>query len=468
MRKLLINFINKITSVSLFVKVIGIALFLTLLYGFGTLLQTKTLLKTNLQKNTDEQLLLISRYIENRIKNSLLTDDWADVYKTIEDSLSIYNDIKYILVLDNDYNLLFKTLDYNVSKELILANKPEPGNIYKLKLLKTEQGYIRDIAMPIFDGRLGIIRVGVTINQIYQTLSAITEKLVISIFLVSIAAVFLSYLLSYILNIPIKNLTKAISEMKKGKMNINIKPIFNDEIGELTRTFNAMIENIKIEKQKRFDLMKKIIKSQEEERHRISRELHDKTGQYLTSLKMMLKSITKTSLVNANGNDKLAEISKALDESIDEIHNFAVELRNPILSDLGLIKSVAEFINNFSHNSNIKVSMRLDDKTKNMRFDPNVEIAIYRVIQEAFSNIYNHSKATTVDIYFKCSENKFVIEIIDNGTGFDVELAKNNPDRKSIGLFGIKERIELIDGIFFIYSKIGSGTEIRIEIPAKI
>lgn len=413
----------------------------------------------------NNKIFAISKYIESQILDLIIIGDDFSIYKIIKEALITYPDIKYILVIDKKENIISHTFDYPISNEIIKANGLEKNNICRIEKINTEIGLIDDFACPILHGTLGVIRIGASEDYIQNAIFELTKRLIIIISIVALLGGLISYLLAYILNKPVKKLVKGISEVRNGNFEIQIKPWFDDEIGILTKGFNEMVISIKKEYEAKNNLIRKLITIQEDERQKISRELHDVVGQVISSIKIWLKSIEPH--MNENLKTKLEEFKKLLTYSLDEIRNISVELRPPLLNDFGLFKAIEEMCIELRDKFQMKVNYYVDNSLLNLRFSSVLEIGLYRCIQEIFSNIKKHSQASEVNINIIRDADLISLTIEDNGKGFDCNITNTNKDciLKHIGLMGIKERIEMFNGNFTLVSNIGKGTKIKLEVP---
>lgn len=232
----------------------------------------------------------------------------------------------------------------------------------------------------------------------------------------------------------------------------------------------VVVENAKLwaeiqEKESlRKELIKRVVIAQEEERRRISRELHDEFGQELTSLLVRLQV-----LENMEGNSKSYEVIEGLKKStlqmLSSIHDLSLELRPTILDDLGLVPALTQFIRSCPGYLGIEVEfgvLGLEDR----RLPRAIETTLYRVIQEALTNVARHSGVKEASVYLKLEDSRVVSIVEDNGVGFDVLSVRGGLIRNNrIGLYGMEERVSLVGGDFLIISTPGKGTMIRVEIP---
>ena len=231
------------------------------------------------------------------------------------------------------------------------------------------------------------------------------------------------------------------------------------------------IENAKLhqevqhKEEMRGELLREIFSIQEEERRRIARELHDETSQSLASLAASLEAVAGT--LPASADKAKAGLRKVQGLSIsilDEINNLIYELRPTLLDDLGLIAATRWLVDNNLRAEGVRVNFNTVGRQR--RLPPQVETTLFRVMQEAISNIvkHAHAKNASVSLHFKSSVVR--VHVRDDGRGFDVEEAVSSKDRpRGLGLVGMKERVELVNGTLNIRSRPGGGTEIDIEIP---
>ena len=208
--------------------------------------------------------------------------------------------------------------------------------------------------------------------------------------------------------------------------------------------------------------IKKIINIQEEERRKISRELHDETSQALTSIIVGLRVLAETTTT------KKAELLQMRDlavNTLDAVHRLAVQLRPVVLDDLGLVSATQKYIEDYSKKYKIKVTTKIDPQLLRQRFSPELEINLYRILQEALTNIIKHAQATEVQVSLVKKTSVLSFTILDNGIGFHSQKVYKHRNHACLGLYGMKERIAGLDGDFSIHSKINHGTCLKIEVP---
>jgi two-component system, chemotaxis family, CheB/CheR fusion protein len=213
------------------------------------------------------------------------------------------------------------------------------------------------------------------------------------------------------------------------------------------------------------ELLRQIISAQEDERQRISRELHDHLGQLLTALQLNLASLTKRNVKSGDlraGVTQAQEVAKQIDAGLD----FLIwELRPAALDDLGLPAAIANFTAEWSKHFDVPAefhSRGLDHQ----RFTPEVEINLYRIAQEALNNVAKHAQANRVDVLIERRQQDLVLIIEDDGIGFEYQQQQQPNERgRGLGLLGMRKRVALVGGTMEIESAPGSGTTVFVRVP---
>lgn len=213
--------------------------------------------------------------------------------------------------------------------------------------------------------------------------------------------------------------------------------------------------------QLRAQLLNKVVSAQEDERQRISRELHDETGQALTSLLVQLKILERGQTV-ADMRSHVAGIRQLVQNTLQEVRRLAADLRPAALDDLGLVSAVDGYIHDYAHKSDIHVDFQPGD-VDGVRLPRDVEIVLYRVIQEAMTNIVRHAHATEAQVVIERDERHIRVSIADNGCGFDL-AAVYESNQRGLGLLGMRERVELLGGNLRLDSLPGQGTRVDVEL----
>jgi len=215
----------------------------------------------------------------------------------------------------------------------------------------------------------------------------------------------------------------------------------------------------------RGELFRRVVAAQEAERQRIARDLHDETGQALTAIGMGLRGLTsKLTPRNKEALGIIHTLETLSGDALKELQRLISDLRPSHLDDLGLSATLRWYAGKIQEHSTL--SVRVDILGEEHDLDDAMKITIFRIIQESLTNIIKHAQATQANIYLQFEDKNVRISVRDNGTGFDMDLAKQKrANRTSLGLAGMEERAALLGGTVCIESRPGYGTEVEVLIP---
>jgi len=222
-----------------------------------------------------------------------------------------------------------------------------------------------------------------------------------------------------------------------------------------------LFEEVRKGNQQLHALSQRLMKAQEEERLHLSRELHDESGQLLAALMVQLGLLERDANHSEAVHELIAELKGTTNEIQDNLHQLAVNLRPASLDHLGLVTAVQQYVDEFSQQYGIQVEFEAIGM-EGKRLHIQTETALFRVIQESLTNIVLHAQATHVDVLINLQDCQVITIVEDNGVGF-LPTSPNFDDH--LGLFGMRERIEMLGGNFTIESSPGKGTLVRTEVP---
>jgi two-component system, NarL family, sensor histidine kinase DevS len=235
---------------------------------------------------------------------------------------------------------------------------------------------------------------------------------------------------------------------------------FSDEDMRLAETFAARAAvAVDLSERVASDALRRVVSAQELERQRLARELHDETGQALTSILLGLKSVEDAKSAT-EASAAAAELRELVVTTLQDVRRLAVELRPKALDDFGLVSALERLVETFSEQTGIQVDLepRLGEK----RLSPDVETTLYRITQEALTNVVKHAQAKRVSIVLTRRNGSVAAVIEDDGRGFSADSEANG-----LGLLGMRERITLVGGRLDVETSPGSGTTLSIEVPAR-
>ncbi|HET9913801.1 MAG TPA: PAS domain-containing protein [Anaerolineales bacterium] len=206
-------------------------------------------------------------------------------------------------------------------------------------------------------------------------------------------------------------------------------------------------------------LSRRLVEIQENERLYISRELHDEVGQLLTLLRLDLVTLESQAYQPQAVLKKVADMEKTLNAISESLRNVALALRPASLDHLGLVPALRQHLESIGERYKLETGFESGEFQE--RLPANIETELYRIAQEALTNIVRHAQASRVDMTLTVRDKKLIVMIADDGTGFDPEKV---PDTGHLGLFSMRERAEMIGGQFLIESKPGKGTTVMVKI----
>jgi signal transduction histidine kinase len=477
------------------VKILGIVLLTTLLFGSMAFYQIRTgMLRTHYQLH-GEAALSLAMSLAGRLDSLVETNNVAGINVEVNRTTGEFPDVRYIVVQDAKggiishgftfpkeapRDLLGKDGDMCAACHATLSPTEVPADMLeteanaqlssgRLRAYSRNEGLILEVTVPIGSGKLGAVRLGVGDKTIAREMGSITKSLAISLTLCMIVGLSLAGFLTGVMLRPIRDLVRATRRLGEGDFSVRANVLSLDEIGHLASVFNRMAEGLEMyrraveEKEAaRQKLIGKIVLAQEEERKHVARELHDQLGQMLSKTLLTVDS----SCANCEGKQtQCPEISRDIREMIDEVRMLAWKVRPSILDDYGLNRALEQYIGETAKRVGFSLDYESVIPQNTERFaGPEVEATLYRITQEAITNIIRHAKATQASVILICREKEVVLLVEDNGQGFDTKKGESS---HALGVMGMRERASLVGGELKIDSEAGKGTTVRVRIPLK-
>ncbi|HEX2166925.1 MAG TPA: sensor histidine kinase, partial [Longimicrobiales bacterium] len=230
------------------------------------------------------------------------------------------------------------------------------------------------------------------------------------------------------------------------------------DLDRLAATFNMMLDSAESYRARLRDVAARALSAQEDERRRIAQELHDGIAQTLTALRVRLRVVR--SLDGAARTEALEAISGDIGAATEEIRRIARGLRPPALDILGLSPAIESHARSVAGTSGLHIETNVAEVEDMLSAD--TELALYRIVQEALSNVARHSGATSARVDLEVTREAVQVVVSDNGRGFAVEQEMSSG---GLGLFGMQERGAYLGGTVDIESTPGAGTRVRVSIP---
>ncbi|NTU75030.1 MAG: sensor histidine kinase [Anaerolineaceae bacterium] len=219
-----------------------------------------------------------------------------------------------------------------------------------------------------------------------------------------------------------------------------------------------LFEQLRSGRERQQFLSRQLVKIQESERRSLSLELHDEIGQMLTGLQFSVKSAMSNS--SEEQKNKLDQVQILVSEIISQVRELSINLRPSLLDDLGILPTLTWHFDRFEAKTGIHVTFEYQNLDR--RFPPELEITVFRIVQEALTNVARYSKAAQADVRIAVSGSVMQVSISDQGCGFDASVLSKN---QSMGIEGMRERAYSIGGLLEIHSEPGKGTRIQARLP---
>ena len=456
-------------SIPLRVKILGLALGLIALLGGVTIYRTQQEVNRNTAFFTREESKNITLELSYQARDYLLINDLFGLTSMLKNGVNHRPGLSYAFVVDGKNQVLSHTFGsgfpmrlLDVAKETLISKAPVSGRIM------TSEGAVWDTGALIFPAGDMVLHVGVKEETLRHQLTSLVKSLKKNIIIVAVIGFLLALLLTWLITRPVKQLLEATSRVRRGDYQLSLTKESNDEFGLLMERFNEMVVGLRKAEKARLekahlqrDFLQRLIAGQENERKRIARELHDQTGQALASFMVELKVLEQ-----AESQDRFLQgikhLKGAITDEMDTIHNLAVELRPSVLDDLGLISAIKMYVQEFEKRYDITTRLTVIGFTEK-RAEACVETCAYRIVQEALTNCVKHAESSEVSVILEWRDTTIRGVIEDNGQGFDLDQVTTS---QRMGIYGMQERAELLNGSFSIESDPDIGTLVRFDILA--
>lgn len=444
LRRLSQRFNELLLGVPVFVKVMGIALGMAMLLGAGMLWQIHLTWHDHLVRELEQRGQEFAIRLADQCQNLVRSGRTAEIPSTLRQAFNGFPDAAYLILQDRAGHV--------VAEVRMTSGLTNPA---KLRELTATPG-----------NRLHRLHFGISTTRVDREVGWLTRRLARTTAVIALLGMLTAWWLSRIFSHPIEELATLTQTVKAGDYQTKAAVRARDEVGELATAFNEMTDALAQKETARQQLLRKVISAGEEERKRIARELHDQTGQALTSQIAGLSALENQS-ADEGLRRRLAELRQQAEQTLTEVHDLSVTLRPSVLDDVGLVAALQRHCRTFAKRFGAQATCA-DIGMDARRLPAEVELTIYRVVQEALSNAVRHGRAARVNVLVQRSPTGVLATIQDNGCGFDArDWQKRCMEGNHLGLLGIEERVTLLGGSFCVESEPGMGVTIYADIPVK-
>lgn len=442
-------------------KIIGIILMLTTILGLGITWQVRTAMSTLVESELTVRAETIASEVAVHVAAPLAERDIVSVASILDDAVASHPDAVFAVISRTDGVIVARA-----SAE----GGGTPGDTLDDVLARQvdQVAGLHTVSVAIGPDA-GSLTYGLTDTRLERTVNGVTLQLLLTTLFFGAIGVLAAILLTWLLTRPIVDLVRTTHKVSEGDLGARATVAAEDEIGALAEAFNSMVNELETSRtvvaetqQLRTRLLERLIDAQEEERKRIARELHDGVGQSLTSI-MLAASLLERSETDNESNEYATRIREASADTLKQVRRLGRELRPSVLDDLGLTAALDRYVAEFR--------LRCPEITSEIhchipdRLPSAIETTLYRVVQEAMTNVARHSGARTVSVLIGLHMGNVRAIIEDNGNGFDPDLKRASGE--SVGIHGMIERVELLNGRLDIESS-DHGTTIYAEVPITI
>jgi signal transduction histidine kinase len=264
---------------------------------------------------------------------------------------------------------------------------------------------------------------------------------------------------------PLTEMASYSRQVAAGDYRVHVTPAAVRELCELGNAFNEMVGQIGRYQAGLRQYLAAITHSQEEERKRIARDLHDDTVQSLIAIGQRIELARETVAEDPQGTiEQLRDLRKMITCTIQSVRQFSRDLRPTALEDLGLVAALQYLVNELAQQDTLQVSLEVEGTADNLPAE--MEVTIYRIVQEALTNVRKHAQASHAQVQAHFLSRQVVITVQDDGVGFTVpEETSDLVEVGNFGLMGLKERAQLFGGQMIIASQPGQGTSVKVVLP---
>lgn len=481
----------------------GLVILVVVATGVITTLREKGTLEDELRKRG----LALANDLAKFSERPLLSQDWATLRRFVNHTMK-QDYVRYVsivnpdnkVVMHSDLSQIGKTYPNILHPGTRKSSEPSYSHAHLIKEPEGEVFYNICAPIEVSGAHLGTVFLGYAYSAVADEIATAQRQIILIGLVTIVIGGIVAYFLATFISLPIKRITDAMEQVANGEINAPLMIQRNDEIGTLANSFNNMAEDLgrhrkhlevlveartaalasaneqlqqeiadhtrakeelKQSQEQLRDLASHLQHVREEERSRIAREIHDELGQALTALKMDVHwlglRLPTDQPVQMN---KIKSMSGLIDTTVQAVRRISSELRPGLLDDLGLTAAIEWQAQEFCGRAGLRCEIR--SEPEDIILDQPRSIALFRIFQEALTNIVRHAQATRVQIILEENPETVAMEIRDNGKGITAEKLAAS---KSFGILGIRERVHSLGGELRISGAPHQGTIVHVSLP---
>jgi signal transduction histidine kinase len=467
--------------------IVGLVVTLTTTMTFLFYIQYHQNKKSMINALRDHTSPNVTEVIEKVLRDAMMSRNLGETEKIFA-TITELQDVKDIFLMNKVGEIIVSPRGQNIGSKLDMGHptcqichRGKTGILNKTVIFTSDEGerIFRNVN-PVLNSEechgchspneemIGVLVTDFSLAPIEEQLDKEFENNIIFLALfILISILVVSLTMNRLVTRKVGKFVEAARRFGQGDLAQRIIFKADDEFKRLAQSFNQMAGKLERKMKQERKYISRIIDAQESERRRISRELHDELGGALTAIKYNLEIIERDLPENlSEGKERLKEVESLSSQMLAQLRRLSQDLRPPILDDLGLLPTLRWYIENYGKRWKIKTHYEAIGFQQ--KLNPELETALYRVVQEALTNVAKHARADDVHIHLGCADSAIMVTITDNGTGFDPqEMLGADLQRRGYGIIGMQERVSSFGGRMDIRSRRGAGTQISIEIPLR-
>ncbi|MFH2008771.1 MAG: histidine kinase [bacterium] len=451
-------------------KILGLVALVVVLFGALAVVRVRHDMANSLSRTLERTALATGVSCAARLERAVVTRDLVAVRSIVQRIHGSSADIRYIVVYDARHRAIAHTFQGLLPAALA---RPFPSPLPAdgiVRALRSSGEIIFEAVVPILDGSAGMIRLGMSSKPIEHEIRDATRNHWTILGISLAVGLLLATILTFFITRPISALVAATTRIRTGDLAHRGGVHSADEIGALTAEFNLMADSLELQRsqleekeQARARLLDRIVSAQEQERQRIARDLHDELGQSLSVMYLSLQSHKDDC---SHSQDAWTDLESQIDGMIDHVRRLAWQLRPAELDDFGLETVLTEHLAEVGKRTSVELDLCFVGQLANgERLPGSIELALYRVAQEAVTNIIRHADARKGSLVVMRQQDSVVLLVEDDGKGFVIDSQDRAGAHGHLGLLGMQERITALGGTLTIDSAPAEGTTVRAVVP---
>ena len=407
----------------------------------------------------------LAEHCSEDVIDHILTGDSLLLRAEIADHTEALPEEVYIIVLDETGRILAHSFDGGLPRDLADLCRETPGRPSTAEVI-LEGERVFDVGVPVLDGSIGTVHIGFAEEELHREARTFMMHVAVAALGALVLQMLVSVLLVVRITRPIVNLRSLAEQVRRigrGMMTVPVQMEGKDEVAEVASAYNTMREEV-LEYEKRLrSLASQLSVAEERQRREIASQIHDHIGQVMVAITMKLGALSRQA-ADAQMAADIQELRGLVEEVVRETRALIFEIAPPVLTELGLVAALEWLCAQMKERYDVTV--RFSESVGHVDLGSDMRALLFQASQELLLNVVKHAKAEKVSMSVDMTDNRFSIEIRDDGVGFDARsVMSRGGAREGFGLFSIHERLSFFQGELVLESSPGRGTTATIAVP---